>query len=119
MLVRELMDDSDTGDGTAAVPFLEKNRPQPLVVVFPVVKERAPQLAFAHGAHFSKGAIATAVLDGHTRFQSVRADGREYEIARQARAVEPVSVGNRTSVETECDDWKGRMPLRQPSGPAA
>lgn len=87
MLVRELMDDPDTGDGTAAVPFLEKNRPQPLVVVFPVVKERAPQLAFAHGPHFSKGAIATAVLDGHTRFQPVRADGREYEIERQARAV--------------------------------
>jgi hypothetical protein len=48
-----------------------------LVVVLPFVKERVPQLAFAHGADFSKGAVATAVLDGHARFQPVRADGCE------------------------------------------
>jgi hypothetical protein len=50
------------------MPFLEKNRPQPLVVVFPFLKERVPQLAFANGADFSKGAIATAVLDGEREF---------------------------------------------------
>jgi hypothetical protein len=59
----DLVDQSGDRSNGHAEPILVENRPEHLVVILAVAKERTTQHAFLHGADLPERAVAAAVLD--------------------------------------------------------
>lgn len=83
-----LVNGSRTLDGLGFEPFVPQYRPQRLVQLLAVSKERPPQHPFLHGTQLPQRAVAAFVLERHARFEPMGTQHVKREIDNLCCAID-------------------------------
>src|SRR5262249_33706203 len=108
-----LMDDRRSPRRLGLQPILVDDRPQQLIQVLAIAKERLPQHALAPGAELAQRAVAAAVQRRRTRFQPMNPDDQEPVVERQRGAVEERACAPELAGEREAPFGRSEVRLER------